>query len=293
MASMALSLAEPKRFVAALAFVILWATGFVVAKFGIPYAPLWTILALRYFLAALMMMGLAIAGGADWPKGRLLFHMAITGLLLQVIYIGGAYAAIYAGIPAGITALIAGMQPILTACLAGSVLGEKTNGRQFLGIALGWIGLVLILWHKLHVSIDSPWGLLFALGALLGITCSTLYQKRFCPKVDLRSGAAIQYIAASVIYVPLMLILGIGEVHWQGEFLLALFWVVVVLSGGSIALLSWLLRDGAATSVASLFYVTPAIAAFFGYLWFGETLDSIAFSGMAMIIAGIYLVNRA
>src|SRR5262245_22241409 len=184
-------------------FVLLWATGFLIAKLGVPYAQPMTILAIRFVLAAIMMAGVAILTGAPWPRSwRRIGHIAIIGVLLHAVYLGGCYVAIYAGMPAGMAALIAGFQPILTATLAGPVLGERTRPLQWLGIAIGFVGLMMVLWERIVIDLSHPAGLLFAILSLIGITSATIYQKRFCPSFDLRSGTAIQYVAASLVMVP-------------------------------------------------------------------------------------------
>lgn len=274
-------------------FVLLWATGFLMAKLGVPYAQPITILAIRFVLAAIMMAGVAILTGAPWPRSwRRIGHIAIVGILLHAVYLGGCYIAIYGGMPAGMAALIAGFQPILTATIAGPVLGERTRAVQWVGIAVGFAGLMMVLWERIVIDLSHPAALLFAILSLVGITSATIYQKRFCPSFDLRSGTAIQYVAASVVMVPTTLIIGVGAVEWAPTFIFALAWLVIVLSGVSIALLTWMISRGAASKVASLFYLTPPIAAIGSYFLFGETLSALALAGMAVIVFGLYLLNR-
>jgi drug/metabolite transporter (DMT)-like permease len=274
-------------------FVLLWATGFLTARFGIPYANAMTLLALRFGFATLMMLAVALVTRATWPRSpRVILHLVVTGILLQAVYLGGCYAAIYAGIPAGMTALIAGFQPILTAALAGPLLQEHLAPRQWGGILLGFVGLVLVIWDKLQLDLGHVWGLVFAILSLLGITGATFYQKLFVPKVDLRSGAAIQYGAATLVMWPVAAWTGIGEVHWVTPFILCMIWMVVVLSGISIALLTWMIQHGAASKVSSLFYLTPPAAALGAYLCFDERLGMPALCGMAVVAVAIVLVNR-
>ena len=275
-------------------FVLLWATGFLIAKLGVPYAQPLTILAIRFVLAAVMMAGVAFVMRAPWPRSRRrIGHIATIGILLHAVYLGGCYIAIYAGMPAGMAALIAGFQPILTATMAGPILGERTRPLQWIGIAIGFVGLMMVLWERIVIDLSHPAALLFAILSLLGITSATIYQKRFCPSFDLRSGTAIQYLAASVVMVPLAYFLGIGEIVWAPTFIFALAWLVIVLSGVSIALLTWMISRGAASKVASLFYLTPPIAAIGSYFWFDETLSPLALAGMAVIVFGLYLLNRS
>ena len=274
-------------------FVLLWATGFLIAKLGVPYAQPLTILAIRFVLAAVMMAGVAFIMRAPWPRSwRRIGHIATIGILLQAVYLGGCYIAIYAGMPAGMAALIVGFQPILTAATAGPILGERTRPLQWIGIVIGFVGLMMVLWERMVIDLSHPAALLFAILSLLGITSATIYQKRFCPSFDLRSGTAIQYLAASVVMVPLAFFLGIGDIVWAPTFIFALAWLVIVLSGVSIALLTWMISRGAASKVASLFYLTPPIAAIGSYFWFDETLSPLALAGMAVIVFGLYLLNR-
>jgi len=183
-------------------FVLLWATGFLIAKLGVPYAQPMTILAMRFVLAAVMMATVAAVTRAPWPRSwKRIGHIAIIGILLHAVYLGGCYIAIYGGMPAGMAALIAGFQPILTATMAGPVLGERTRGIQWIGIVVGFIGLMMVLWERMVIDLSHPAALLFAILSLLGITSATIYQKRFCPSFDLRTGTAIQYLAASVVMV--------------------------------------------------------------------------------------------
>jgi len=274
-------------------FVLLWATGFLIAKLGVPYAQPMTILAMRFVLAAIMMATVAAVTRAPWPRSwRRIGHIAVIGILLHAVYLGGCYLAIYGGMPAGMVALIAGFQPILTATLAGPVLGERTRQMQWIGIATGFVGLMMVLWERIVIDLNHPAALLFAVLSLLGITSATIYQKRFCPSFDLRSGTAIQYLAASLVMVPLTLTLGVGAIDWAPTFIFALSWLVIVLSGVSIALLTWMISRGAASEVASLFYLTPPIAAIGSYFWFDEALSALALAGMAVIVFGLYLLNR-
>lgn len=274
-------------------FVLLWATGFLVAKFAIPYAAPFTILLIRFALASAMMAAIGAIFGARWPRTlREVTHIAVTGILLQAVYLGGCYAAIYAGLSAGVVALIAGLQPIVTAAIAGPLLGERLRPLQWLGAVLGFTGLTMVIWHKLAFDAGHLWALAFAFVQLVGITAATLYQKRFSPNADLKAGAAIQYAAATLVLLPVVAVLGVGEIDWQPEFIFAMGWIIIVLSGISIALLTWMIQRGAASRVASLFYLTPPVAALGGYFMFDERLDVLALCGMGVVALGVALVNR-
>jgi drug/metabolite transporter (DMT)-like permease len=275
-------------------FVVLWSTGFFIGKLGLAFAPPFTILFLRFALAALLMAAAALPLRSAWPRSpRQTAHLAVVGVLLQTVYLGGCYAAMAAGLPAGITALIVGLQPILIATVVGPLLGERVGPKHWLGLALGFLGVALVLWDKLDIAGLESWGVLFALAGLLGITAATLYQKRFCGAGDLITGTAIQYAAAALTTLPIVLVLGWGPVHWTGSFIFSLAWLTFALSIGAVTLLLWLIRRGVASKVASLFYLTPPAAALGSYLLLNETLAAPALLGMALTAVGVALVNRA
>ena len=275
-------------------FVLIWSTGFFISKLGLAYAPPFTILFLRFAIAALLMAATALALGSSWPRSRRqALHVAVVGVLLQTVCLGGCYSAMAVGLPAGIAALIVGLQPILIACVVGPILGERVSPRHWLGLALGFAGVALVLWDKLSLAGLESWGVALALGALLGITAATLYQKRFCGAVDLITGTAIQYAAAAVTTLPIAAVLGFGPVHWTGALIFSLAWLTLMLSIGAVTLLLWLIRRGAASKVASLFFLTPPAAALGGYLLLGETLAAPALLGMGLTAIGVALVSRA
>jgi drug/metabolite transporter (DMT)-like permease len=275
-------------------FVVLWSTGFFIGKLGLAFAPPFTILFLRFALAALLMAAAALPLRSAWPRSRRqAAHLAVVGILLQTVYLGGCYAAMAAGLPAGITALIVGLQPILIATVVGPLLGERVGPKHWLGLALGFLGVALVLWDKLDIAGLESWGVVFALGGLLGITAATLYQKRFCGAGDLITGTAIQYAAAALTTLPIVLVLGSGPVQWTGTFIFSLAWLTFALSIGAVTLLLWLIRRGVASKVASLFYLTPPAAALGSYLLLNETLAAPALAGMALTAVGVALVNRA
>lgn len=277
-----------------LGFVALWGTGFVGAKFGLPYAGPFDFLALRFAIVSVLMLAMAFAFRAPWPAlGRDWIHIAVAGLLLHVFYLGGVFAGIDAGVPAGITALIVGTQPVLTAFVVGPVLGERVRPLQWLGFALGFFGLVLVLWERLTLPGGESLEILaLPLISLFAITAGTIYQKRFCPALDLRSGTAIQYTVAALALLPLALWVDHQPMQWTGEFLFALTWMTLVLSLGAVTLLFLLIRRGAASRVASLFYLVPPTVSLYAWLAFGETLGPPALAGMIVIAAGVALVNR-
>jgi drug/metabolite transporter (DMT)-like permease len=274
-------------------FVVLWSTGFIGARLGLPHAEPLTFLTLRYLAVLALMLPLALALRAPWPasygEAR---HIAIAGLLMQGGYLGGVFCAVHAGMSAGVVALIVGMQPLLTAAAAGRLLGERVSLLQWCGLALGLIGVAMVVWQKMTLYGLSVGSLLLALGALAGITLGTLYQKRHCPSFDLRTGSVIQFTAALAVTLPLAYAFETMQVHWTGEFVFALGWLVLVLSAGATTMLFRLIQRGAATRVTSLFYLTPAVTAVMAWLMFGETLSMMAICGMVIAVAGVALANR-
>jgi len=272
-------------------FVLLWSTGFIGAKFGLPYAPPLKFLLWRFAVVIVLMTGIALATRATWPRGMQVVHVALAGILLQAGYLGGVFAAIGLGMTAGLSALIVSLQPILTA-FGGPLVGERVRGRQWLGLALGLGGVVMVVWHKLALGIIAPDALALTVLALLSITAGTLYQKRWCGAQDLRTQSVVQFVAAGLVLLPLSLAIESQPVIWSGEFIFALGWLVVVLSLGAISLLLLLIRRGAATSVSSLMYLVPAVTAVMAWLMFDETLTLLAVAGMAVAVLGVALVVR-
>ena len=280
--------------IAGLGFVALWGTGFVGAKFGLPWAGPFDFLAIRFAIVAAIMLLVAIAWRAPWPRTATeAGHIAVAGLLLHGVYLGGVFAGIDAGVPAGITALIVGTQPVLTAFAVGPLLGERLDRRQWLGFLLGFVGLVLVVGERLTIpGAESVGALTCVIVALLAITAGTLYQKRFCPALDIRTGTALQYAVTALALVPVALLVDRQPLQWTGEFVFALVWLSLVLSVGAVSLLFFLIRRGQASRVASLFYLVPPTAALYAWLLFGETLGPGALTGMVVIVAGVALVNR-
>ncbi|MBM3347560.1 MAG: DMT family transporter [Betaproteobacteria bacterium] len=272
-------------------FVLLWSTGFIGAKFGLPYAPPLKFLLWRFAVVIVLMTGIALAMRATWPRGVQVLHVAVAGILLQAGYLGGVFAAIGIGMTAGLSALIVSLQPILNA-FAGPLVGERVRGRQWLGFVLGLGGVLMVVWNKLALGAVTPESLALTLLALLSITAGTLYQKRWCGAQDLRTQSVVQFVAAGLVLLPLSLAFESRPVVWSGEFIFALGWLVVVLSLGAISLLLLLIRRGAATSVSSLMYLVPAVTAVMAWLMFGETLTLLAVAGMAAAVLGVALVVR-
>ena len=272
-------------------FVLLWSTGFIAAKYGLPYAPPLKFLLVRFSLVTALMTAVTLVTRAPWPIGRRqIVHIAVAAWLVHGVYLGGVFVSIAAGMPAGTSAMLVGLQPILTVFLARAWLGERISALQWSGLTLGLVGVYFVVRHKIALGVDSA-ALVAIVVALCGISVGTLYQKRFCGPVDLRSGSVVQFAACMLIYAPLVLVLEPEPVQWTRDFAFALGWSVLVLSVGAISLLYWLLRHGAASSVARLFYLVPATTAAMAYAMFGETLDALAVIGMAAIAAGVALAR--
>jgi drug/metabolite transporter (DMT)-like permease len=281
-----------RQFAFPIVFVVLWSTGFIAAKYGLPYAPPLTFLLYRFALVATLMTLVALATRATWPDTLAqVGHVAVSAWLVHGAYLGGVFVALAGGMPAGTAAMLVGLQPLLTVVIARGWLGERVAARQWLGLALGLAGVWLVVRHKAGLVSDLT-GLAAIAVALAGISVGTLYQKRYCSRVDLRCGAVIQFAACAVAYLPAVLAFEGAPVRWTPEFVFALGWSVAVLSVGAISLLYWLLRHGAAANVAALFFLVPAVTAVMAWLMFGETLDALAVAGMALIGVGVALARR-
>lgn len=273
-------------------FVLLWSTGFIGARLGLPHAPPLTFLLLRYVLVLACMAAVAWVTRAPWPQSpRAWFHIGVAGLLLHGIYLGGVFIAISEGLPAGVASLVVGLQPLLTAAGAGWLLGEVVLKRQWLGLLLGLLGVGLVVMNKVGSGFALQ-ALVPAVVALLGITAGTLYQKRFCPSFDWRTGAVAQFLPTALLTGLVASLTETYQVDWTGEFIFALGWLVLVLSLGAVSLLNWLIRNSGAVNIASLFYLVPPCTAVVAWLLFGETFSGTALAGMAMAVWGVYLARK-
>ena len=272
-------------------FVVLWSTGFVATKYVLNSAEPLTYLSIRMACVVGLMAIIAALARPKWPDRAGVGHSIVAGLLVHGFYLGGTAVAIAHSIPAGLSALIPGLQPILTSTLANRWLGERVTPLQWTGLLLGLAGVVLIL-HNRPMTGDAGWGWLASGVSLVSITLGTLYQRRYCNAIDWRAGNLVQYVAVTIFFGLGAWLFETNEVRWTTEFILALSWLAVVLSIGSIGLLYWLIRRSAATSVASLFYLVPAVTALMAYVLFGEKLDAVAIAGMTACAAAVFLVNR-
>lgn len=277
---------------AAPAFVLLWSTGFIGAKYGLPYAGPATFLALRFALASVLLGAWVVLARAPWPNLTQARDAALVGVLLNVVYLGGVYQAIRLGTEAWVTALIVGLHPVLTPLIARRVLGERLGGPQWAGIALGFLGVGLVVARKLEAGIGDWRGVALCLGSLVAMSTASIYQKARAGAHPVRSTTLIQFLAATAVLAPVSLLAEGGAVEWTGAFVLALGWLVVVLSLGALSLLLYLIRRGAASTVASLFFLVPPTTALMAWAAFGEGMGPVEMTGVAAAALGVLMVNR-
>jgi drug/metabolite transporter (DMT)-like permease len=281
-------------------FVLIWATGFIVARYGMPHSPPFKFLALRYALSSAAFLAWALAAGATWPRHRAqVLHLAVTGVFMHAGYLGGVWAAVKDGMGAGLAALLVGLQPVLTAFWI-SAHGGRVTPRQWAGLAFGLAGLLLVVWQKLGFGEVHPANLAFALVALFSITVGTLYQKRFLAPCDVRTANLVQLLAAFALTVPFALLLEDEPMAWitadgvlNRELAGAMAWSVLGLTLGGSSLLYLLIQRGAATSVTSLMYLVPPTTALMAWLLFGEPITPVIVAGVALTAIGVSLVVRA
>lgn len=271
--------------------IFILASGYVVAKYGLPYAEPLTFLCLRYLGVIVFMLALTIGMRAPWPRREAWLPIAIAGILMQAGYLGGVWCAVKLGMPAGVAALIVNTQPILTAIL-GPMIGERVQGKQWLGLAFGIAGVGLVVANKISVVGLSGISVVLALMALLSMTVGTLYQKKTCPSFDVRTGQVIQFSASLLVTLPFALALETHQISWTPQFFAAMAWSVFVLSGVGISVLFVMIRHGEATKVTSYMYLVPAVTAIMAWLMFGERFTLTAIIGMLIALAGVALVVR-
>ena len=273
-------------------FVLIWSTGFIVARYGMPHAPPLKFLLLRYFFSIACFLPWILMARVKWPATRMQWaHLALTGVLMHACYLGGVWAAVKAGMGSGLSALIVGIQPVLTALwLSGT--GGRVSARQWGGLVLGFAGLVLVVSRKFGQGGEADWAnVSMAVGALFAITLGTLYQKRFVKPCDVRSANAVQLMAAFLVTLPLAL-LETESVHWSAEMMGAMAWSVLVLTLGGSSLLYMLIQRGAAASVASLMYLVPPVTAMIAWLLFSEPINTATVVGTLMTVMGVAVVVR-
>jgi drug/metabolite transporter (DMT)-like permease len=273
-------------------FVLLWSTGFVGAKYGLPFADPFIFLALRVLIAAIALFFVARIIHAPTRISRdLILKSSAIGICLHAMYLGGVFFAISKGVPAGVAAVITSLQPVLVSLLAIKVLGEKLKASQFAGLLLGLIGVVLVLGPSIENSI-SKIGIAGVFVALLGSTSATLLQKRIGSGIPMLAGTAYQYIASGCVLAFAAVITHGTHIEFTWRFVGAMTWLIVVLSVGAVLLLLWLLNTGSAASVSSLFYLVPPATAIEAYFMFGEKVNTQGFLGIAITALGVFLVIR-
>ncbi|MGA0344314.1 MAG: DMT family transporter [Arenicellales bacterium] len=273
-------------------FVVLWSTGFIGAKLGLPYAEPATFLAMRFALVSVILGVIALLAHAAWPKSWMeTFHIMVVGLLVHGVYLGGVFAGIDLGVSAGDSALIVGMQPILTAIFIGPMLSERVEPRQWMGFVLGTIGVTLVSLRYLGAFDSSFEGVMLCVLAVVGMSLGTLYQKRFCAGMNLLSGSFLQFVAATLMMGAIAYGFESRIVQWSGEFIFALVWLVLILSLGAMTVLWVLIRAQAATQVASIFFMVTPVTALVPRPLFGETLNLKSLAGMALVVGGVLLVK--
>lgn len=272
-------------------FVLLWSTGFIGTKYALVGAEPLTMQTVRMTLVVILLAGFAAMIRPTFPSRWGVFHSVVASILVHGFYLGGTAVAIHHSVPAGLSALIPGLQPVLTSTLASRFLGERVTPLQWSGLLLGLIGVALVL-HNRSLTGQSAIGWLASGLSLISITLGTLYQKRFCSDIDWRAGNLIQFMAVAVFFGLGAWLFETRSIQWSAQFVLAVGWLAIVLSVGSIGLLYWLIRNSAATRVASLFYLVPGTTALMAYILFDERLDALSIIGMFVCAGGVLLVNK-
>ena len=274
-------------------FVLIWSTGFIVARYGMPHSPPMKFLLVRYALSMACFLPWIFFAKVKWPTNRTQWiHLAITGVFMHAGYLGGVWAAVKAGMGSGLSALIVGLQPVLTALWLSSMGGQIAR-RQWLGLVLGFVGLVMVVSRKFEQGGEADWvNMAFAIGALFSITIGTLYQKRFVAPCDVRTASVVQLMAATLVTLPLAL-METETIHWSSGLAGAMAWSVLVLTLGGSSLLYLLIQRGAAASVTSLMYLVPPSTALLAWLLFSEPITVVTIAGTLLTAFGVSLVVRS
>lgn len=274
-------------------FVILWSSAWIAGKIGLPYAGPFTLLLIRFVVAAAVMLLIALATKAPWPdKLSGYAHLAVAGVLIQGVALSCAYLGLELGVSAGMSGLVNGLAPLFTAFGAVPFLGERVGSRQWLGLGVGLIGVILVVVDQLSLGGATWAGYAATFTALAAFVCGTLYQKKFCSAMDLRTGSFIQLAAASAaVFLPALRLDGL-QVEWNWTLILASSWLSLANSIGAFSLLYVLLRSGEASRVAALFYLVPPVTAIMAFAAFHETLNHTALVGFAVAAGGVYLGTR-
>ena len=279
-------------------FVWIWSTGFIAAKYGLPYAEPFTLLSYRFVITLFFLLILIIYKKSPWPKTRLdFFHLLIAGVLIHGVYLGGVFQALKWGMPAGLGAMVIGLQPIGMALVAGVLLKEEVSKKQWTGLIMGLVGLYLVLFDSLdlteQIAFDGfpIWAVFAVIISLFAISIGTIYQKRFCSNMNLYSGAWVQYFSASILCILIVLFFENGEVSWSRTFILAMTWQVLGLSIGAILLLMTMIKKDALASVGSYFYLVAPLVAIQAWFLFEETIGLSALAGVVLISFGVAITT--
>jgi len=275
-----------------LLFVLLWSTGFIGAKYGLIAAEPFTFLMVRHGIAAVILLAAIPFFAVTWPRQiKDYIHISIVGVLIHSLYLGGVFAAIYKGVDSGLTAIIVGLQPLLTLIFSAFWLGERLSHIKVLGTILGFVGITVIIVER-GVGINglSSVGLALCVMSLIGISIGTIYQKKYCTQYDLLPSVCIQYIASALFLLALSSLFEYRDIYWSTRFILAMVWLVGVLSLGAVVLLMWLIRMGEAGKVASLFYLVPPVVVVEAWILFDEQLSYLSIAGMLVCVLGVALV---
>ena len=279
-------------------FVWIWSTGFIAAKYGLPYAEPFTLLSYRFVITLFFLLILIIYKKSPWPETRLdFFHLLIAGVLIHGVYLGGVFQALKWGMPAGLGAMVIGLQPIGMALVAGVLLKEEVSKKQWTGLIMGLVGLYLVLFDSLdlteQIAFDGfpIWAVFAVIISLFAISIGTIYQKRFCSNMNLYSGAWVQYFSASILCILIVLFFENGEVSWSRTFILAMTWQVLGLSIGAILLLMTMIKKDALASVGSYFYLVAPLVAIQAWFLFEERIGLSALAGVALISFGVAITT--
>jgi len=272
-------------------FILIWSSGFIVSRFGMPYSEPMTFLSLRFLGVCVLMLPIIFWKNITWPSKTQIIHIAVAGSLIQFGYLAGVWISVRGGMPAGLSSLIVGLQPILTALFA-YFIAEKITSRQWVGLLFGLLGVAMVLSAKLNTDGVTISNILWNVFALFAITGGTIYQKRYCPSFDLRIGSFIQFATSGLISGICALLFESRQIIWSHEMIGALVWSILCISIGAISLLFILIRRGNATKVSSLMYLTPPTTAILAWIFFKEPLTPIIIFGTVVTSLGVLLVNQ-
>jgi drug/metabolite transporter (DMT)-like permease len=274
------------------AFILIWSSGFIIARFGMPYCEPMTFLSMRFIGVCVLMLPIIFWKKITWPNQKMIMHIAIAGSLIQFGYVAGVWISVRAGMPSGLSSLIVGLQPILTGLFA-YLIAEKVTSRQWIGLFCGLLGVVLVLFAKLHTEGVTINNVLWNVFALFAITFGTIYQKKYCPNFDLRIGSFIQFATSAIISTVAAFLFETQEIEWSNEMIGSLIWSILFISIGAISLLFILIRRGNATKVSSMMYLTPPTTAILAWLMFNEPLTPLIILGTIVTSLGVLLVNQS